>query len=221
MAANNTEKARIGLCESQPATAEGVRLYLAQSQELDCSWAVSHPGAGLQLARQQPVDLLMLDKIYGQPAIFDTIASFHSFAPQVPVLVWGSQISEPEALRILQSGAAGLLRKTASIATLLECIRTLLAGGVWFEDLLRPAAANSAGRFDLTRREQQVLELVERGLRNKEIAEELGIRPGTVKIHLRHIFEKKGVKGRSGLAIARLGGHPAGSSGCLQAAERS
>jgi DNA-binding CsgD family transcriptional regulator len=50
-------------------------------------------------------------------------------------------------------------------------------------------------------REQQVLELVEQGLKNREIARELGIRPGTVKIHLKHIFEKTGVRGRVGLAI--------------------
>jgi DNA-binding NarL/FixJ family response regulator len=56
----------------------------------------------------------------------------------------------------------------------------------------------------LTAREQQVLELVEQGMRNKDIAMELGIRPGTVKIHLKHIFEKTGVRGRYGLALTGL-----------------
>jgi DNA-binding NarL/FixJ family response regulator len=56
-------------------------------------------------------------------------------------------------------------------------------------------------RSELTAREQQVLELVEQGCKNKEIAQELGIRPGTVKIHLKHIFEKTGVRGRYGLAL--------------------
>ena len=49
-----------------------------------------------------------------------------------------------------------------------------------------------------------MLELVEQGLKNKEIARELGIRPGTVKIHLKHIFEKTGVRGRYGLALTGL-----------------
>jgi len=56
----------------------------------------------------------------------------------------------------------------------------------------------------LTAREQQVLELVEQGFKNKEIATDLGIRPGTVKIHLKHIFEKTGVRGRYGLALSGL-----------------
>jgi DNA-binding NarL/FixJ family response regulator len=63
---------------------------------------------------------------------------------------------------------------------------------------------NKEARLGLTPREQQVLELVEQGLRNKEIARELGIRPGTVKIHLKHIFEKTGVRGRYGLALSGL-----------------
>jgi two-component system nitrate/nitrite response regulator NarL len=64
--------------------------------------------------------------------------------------------------------------------------------------------AERGARSDLTAREVQVLELVEQGFKNKEIAVELGIRPGTVKIHLKHIFEKTGVKGRYGLAITGL-----------------
>ena len=49
-----------------------------------------------------------------------------------------------------------------------------------------------------------MLQLVEQGFKNKEIALELGIRPGTVKIHLKHIFEKTGVRGRYGLALSGL-----------------
>ena len=49
-----------------------------------------------------------------------------------------------------------------------------------------------------------MLELVEQGFKNKDIANELGIRPGTVKIHLKHIFEKTGIHGRYGLALRGL-----------------
>jgi len=56
----------------------------------------------------------------------------------------------------------------------------------------------------LTARELQVMELVERGMKNKDIGDELGIRTGTVKIHLKHIFEKTGIRGRYGLALSGL-----------------
>ena len=74
------------------------------------------------------------------------------------------------------------------------------------EDCVFHDAARADGypRSELTAREHQVLELVEQGFKNKEIALELGIRPGTVKIHLKHIFEKTGVRGRYGLALNGL-----------------
>ena len=59
-------------------------------------------------------------------------------------------------------------------------------------------------RSQLTNRESQVVVLVEQGLRNREIGRMLGIQTGTVKIHLKHIFEKTGVRGRYGLAFTGL-----------------
>jgi len=50
-----------------------------------------------------------------------------------------------------------------------------------------------------------VTELIEQGCRNKDIALALGIRLGTVKVHLKHIFEKMGIRGRFGLAFSRVG----------------
>ena len=70
--------------------------------------------------------------------------------------------------------------------------------------LHQPDRVSGSGRASLTFREQQVAELVEHGLKNKEIARSLGICPGTVKIHLKHIFEKTGVRGRYGLALSGL-----------------
>jgi DNA-binding NarL/FixJ family response regulator len=88
----------------------------------------------------------------------------------------------------------------------MTCIHTVVSGGTWMEeemlgDLERPVRS---GRSPLTARELQVMELVERGLKNKDIAASLGIRTGTVKIHLKHIFEKTGIRGRYGLAISGL-----------------
>jgi DNA-binding NarL/FixJ family response regulator len=115
-------------------------------------------------------------------------------------------MTEAEALRLLQAGARGIVRKTADLSSLLSCLRTVASGRSWMEDCVFRDSARQSGypRSELTAREHQVLELVEQGFKNKEIAMELGIRPGTVKIHLKHIFEKTGVRGRYGLAINGL-----------------
>ena len=108
---------------------------------------------------------------------------------------------------LLREGVGGVLRKNCSADTFVRCLEGVLEGRTWVEDFGfsdeivqdLPVVHSS-----LTSRERQVLELVEQGMRNKEIAIELGIRPGTVKIHMKHIFEKTGVHGRYGLAIQGL-----------------
>jgi DNA-binding NarL/FixJ family response regulator len=115
-------------------------------------------------------------------------------------------MTEAEALRLLQAGARGIIRKTAELANILACLATVASGRSWMEDSVfrETVHHDHHPHSELTPRERQVLELVEQGFKNKEIAVELGIRPGTVKIHLKHIFEKTGVRGRYGLAINGL-----------------
>ena len=106
---------------------------------------------------------------------------------------------------MLQAGAQGVVRKTAALGDLMSCIRSVAAGGTWMEeDLIGGGRPIRAARSPLTIREMQVMELVEGGMKNKEIGCRLGIRTGTVKVHLKHIFEKTGVRGRYGLAISGL-----------------
>jgi len=165
--------------------------------------------AGGALPEVNLPDVLLVDKAFGIQAILDWLARVRPATDQSGrpgVVVWGISISEAEALRFLQAGARGILRKTAPVPVVLACLRTVAAGRSWMED----AVFREIGRTDryprseLTAREQQVLELVEQGFKNKEIAQDLGIRPGTVKIHLKHIFEKTGVRGRYGLALNGL-----------------
>jgi len=135
-----------------------------------------------------------------------SISELRMATPETGVVVWGHSLTEADALRLLQTGVRGILRKSSDIFQVLSCLRAVAGGNTWVEDSIFRDSYTSGrpGRNDLTDREQQVLELVERGLKNKEIALDLGIRPGTVKIHLKHIFEKTGVHGRYGLALNGL-----------------
>jgi DNA-binding NarL/FixJ family response regulator len=193
----------VGMCETQPITAEGVRTALETNGENEVAWVVGNLPVAHQLLLHQPPDVLLLDKAFGAQAVLDLLAELRNARMPCAAVVWGVSMTEAEALRLLQSGARGIMRKTADAATLRECIRAVAGGGAWMEDcVFRDGLRQErSGRHELTAREQQVLELVEQGMKNREIASELGIRPGTVKIHLKHIFEKTGVRGRYGLAL--------------------
>ena len=149
---------------------------------------------------------MLLDKAFGIHSIVQWMIDQRQLLIGTAVAVWGVSINEAEALRFIQAGAKGVIRKTAASTALVNCLRSIANGSTWMEDsifrdsLRRPGYSHS----DLTPRELQVLTLVEQGLKNSEIAMELGIRPGTVKIHLKHIFEKTGVRDRYGLALSGI-----------------
>lgn len=201
---SNAESGRamtVLICDTQPVTVEGVRALLEQSSDLRFLEGADSLNEAADIARQSSPDVLMVDKAFGVQAILEWLAA--NPLAGTAIIVWGVSVTEAEALRFLQSGARGILRKTAGVASVIACLRSVASGRSWMEDcVFRDASrADRYPRSELTAREQQVLELVEQGCKNKEIAVELGIRPGTVKIHLKHIFEKTGVRGRYGLAL--------------------
>jgi DNA-binding NarL/FixJ family response regulator len=150
--------------------------------------------------------MLMVDKGFGMQAVVDWLAALRTEESAPSTIVWGSSLSEGETLRFLQAGARGVLRKTSTLDSVLNCLRAVSSGGTWVdEDMARDRDRSvRAGHSPLTSRELQVMELVERGMKNKDIGAALGIRTGTVKIHLKHIFEKTGIRGRYGLALSGL-----------------
>jgi two-component system nitrate/nitrite response regulator NarL len=206
----------VSVCETQPVTAEGLRTLLGGCADLKFVETTDSLNRAMNVVRHSPPDVLLIDKAFGMQAILEWLGEREAHQGTTPdtgrddglgnrpgIVIWGVSVTEAEALRFLQAGARGILRKTAGLPAVLACLRTVAAGRSWMEDCVfrDQARSDRYPRSELTAREQQVLELVEQGSKNKEIAQELGIRPGTVKIHLKHIFEKTGVRGRYGLAL--------------------
>ncbi len=199
---------RVSVCDTQPVTAEGIRTLLSGCSDLQFLESTDSLTRATELLYKSFPDVLMLDKAFGIQAILEwlsaaKLARAGADEPLPAIVIWGVSVTEAEALRFLQAGALGILRKTARVPVVISCLRAVATGRSWMEEsVFRDSSrADRYPRSDLTAREQQVLELVEQGFKNKEIAQDLGIRPGTVKIHVKHIFEKTGVRGRYGLAL--------------------
>jgi two-component system, NarL family, nitrate/nitrite response regulator NarL len=194
----------VGVCDTQPVTIEGLQSLLRDCEDLRVIGSATNLFSGLELVQNHNPSIVIIDKAFGLPAIMDWLANLRSTA--TCSVVWGVSMNEAEALRIMQAGAQGVMRKTAEPATVLACLRTVAEGKTWMEDSLLGDNEKSVrhSRSNLTPREQEVVELVEQGLKNKDIGVSMGIRPGTVKIHLKHIFEKTGIRGRYGLALSGL-----------------
>ena len=202
---NESNQTRVVVvCDTQPLAIEGIRSLLSQSEGLSFAGGITSLLGGMELVRTLTPDVMLLDRSFGDLGVAEVLSYLRS-NPTVSVVVWGHGIGEPDALRMLQAGAKGVLRKTASPATVINCLRAVCEGQTWMEEQIFGEDPRSiTGRSPLTARENQVLELIEKGFRNREIGSTLGIQTGTVKIHLKHIFEKTGIRGRYGLALTGL-----------------
>ncbi len=124
----------------------------------------------------------------------------------VKVLAISLPESEGDVIACAEAGAAGYVPRDASLADLVTAIRSVARGEALCSPriaaaLLRRLAARSLvgeGRMRrLTARELEIVELLDEGLSNKEIATRLSIEVATVKNHLHHVFEKLSVTGRA------------------------
>ena len=202
---NNAAGKPVLICDTQPVAIEGLRCLLGTSETLHFAGSISTLEAASELMRAMAPAAIVLDKGLGTKAILDWLHEAVTTGNSAPV-VWGVGITESEALRFLQAGARGILRRTAEPALMLECLLAVTSGLTWMEEGIFGSSDNllEPRRSRLTVREHQIAELVEQGLRNRDIGRTLGIQTGTVKIHLKHIFEKTGVRGRYSLALTGL-----------------
>jgi DNA-binding NarL/FixJ family response regulator len=196
----------IAVCDTEPIAIEGLRSLLESVEGVRVVAGETSFAEGIEAVHQLQPGILVIDKAFGARTVMDCPRELRKLECQTAVVVWGAAIAETEALRFLQAGCSGVVRKTARLEAMLTCLREVARGATWMEeDLVREMGRPvRLSRNPLTAREMQVMELVERGLKNKDIGEELGIRTGTVKIHMKHIFEKTGVRGRYGLALSGL-----------------
>src|SRR5450759_3642710 len=196
----------LAVCDPEPVAMEGLRRLMESIDGPRVVAVETNMESAVTAVRKLQPSLLVVDKVFGLPTLTSWVRLLHTAEEPTAVIVWGTLMSESEALRFLQAGVAGVIRKTAPLAELAGCIRTVAAGGNGVErGVLRdPRLPLRTGRSALTPRENEVMDLVERGYKNREIGQSLGIRTGTVKIHLKHIFEKTGIRGRYGLALSGL-----------------
>jgi two-component system, NarL family, nitrate/nitrite response regulator NarL len=194
-------KISVFVCEPQPIIVEGLQKVLAETSDLVLAGAVARPADAIEAVQRIRPNIVLIDGSSGLTAALRLLGHMKTAAPAHPVL-WVVDLPEMDAFRALQMGARGIVKKTLPTPRLVECLREVGAGQIWMQE--SDQVAEFLQRKDasrLTPREKEVVRLICRGLRNRQIAENLHITPGTVKVHLMHIFEKTGLKDRLALAV--------------------
>jgi DNA-binding NarL/FixJ family response regulator len=198
------ETITVYVCESQPIVIEGLKRALEGHSDLQLVGAsLSIADALESIAAVQP-SIILLDQAAGSKAAFELIPKIRMRSQHSHPILWVTNVTEVESFRALQNGMRGILKKTLPVESVVECLRAVGRGNIWIENSISNQVVGFLNRRNLPRltpREYEIVALICRGMKNKQIAGELSITIGTVKVHLMHIFEKTGVKDRFELAL--------------------
>ena len=149
-----------------------------------------------------PGDTLASALLASGVSLFGRSFKYHRPRGVLTAGVDDSALLEAKSLKV-----QGIVLKNSDPAYLIECLESVRGGRTWIDPELATrarqlaAAPQRARHLQLAPRERQLIGFVRKGLRNREIAEQLGVTEGTVKVYLHAIFEKLGVATRTELAI--------------------
>lgn len=203
---------RLLIAEDDPLTLEGIKLLLTGTLFEIVDTVRDGETVLERLASKRP-DMLLLDFDMPKRSGLDVLRTLRERGDKRPVVLLTGSMSDRRAYEALQVGLNGLVLKSAAPKNLLTCLDAVLHGRRWIEHevlqrameiSLNPDEDGSDPLQPLSRRERAIVALVLQGMRNKQIAGELGIAEGTVKVHLNRIYDKLGVGSRTELALAAV-----------------
>jgi DNA-binding NarL/FixJ family response regulator len=198
------------LADDHPLVLDGLRSLLAREPDMAVLACCADGLAALQAVEQHRPDILVLDLRMPRLDGLGMLQELGGRGLRTRVILLAAELRAAQVAEANRLGVRGLLLKDVALATLVQCIRTVQEGGRWPEQrsmgsVMAQWLKQSRGENDpaasLTARELQVVRCVARGLRNREIAAELAINEGTVKIHLHNACRKLDVDGRLALSV--------------------
>ncbi|HSG77319.1 MAG TPA: response regulator [Burkholderiales bacterium] len=207
---------RVLLIDDHALVRKGIE-ELLQSRGVQVVAAVGSGEEGVRRARELPADLILLDvKMPGMNGI-DTLHALRAAGVRAPVVMLTMSREDADLGAALRAGAQGYLLKDIEPEELVPALQAALEGSnvvarelvgslarlVGGEAGAEPAAPRPAAPFsELTPREREILERIADGLSNKMIARALDISDGTVKLHVKAILRKLGMRSRVEAAVA-------------------
>jgi two-component system nitrate/nitrite response regulator NarL len=157
-----------------------------------------------EIDRLRP-DILLLDLQMPRGSGMDVLRRIRTDGAPLRVVLLTAAIDDLSLLEATSLKVEGMVLKNSDPAYLIQCLDRVSGGHSWIDPELAERSAQLAEALahgtPLAPRERALIGFVRKGLRNREIAEQLGITEGTVKVYLHGLFEKLGVNSRTELAI--------------------
>lgn len=191
---------RIVIADDHAVVRKGLRLILADADELHVAGEAESADELLTLLRTRPVDAVLLDVGLGDRDGIEVLKQIRASFPRLPVLMISMHSEDVFAIRALRAGASGYIEKSAAPELLLDAVRRIAAGGKWVSASMAERltsriggdAADSLPHERLSDREFEIFRLLGSGRSVTEIARALNLSVKTVSSHRANILAKTG-----------------------------
>ena len=194
---NTDGRIRILVADDHPVVRAGLAAVLVQQADLQLVAEAENGERAVALFREHQPDVCLMDL---RMPVMDGVEAIRTITAEFPagrILALTTYEGDADIRRALEAGARGYLLKDMLLTEVIGAIRTVHSGNRVIPTAVAARLAEFPERSDLTERELEVLQLVARGLSNKEVARAIGRTDETVKIHLKNTFAKLGVADRT------------------------
>ncbi len=207
---SNEDSISILIIDDHPLFRKGLADLIGMDPELRLIGEAPSGEEGLKLAETLQPELILLDLNMKGMSGLDTLEALKKTDLESYVVMLTVSNNESDVTAALRLGADGYLLKDMEPEHVLEQIQVAASGRLAITDSLtellaralredaKPKTPNEAG---LTNREQEILGLIAEGMSNKQIARELDITEGTIKVHVKHLLKKLNLRTRLEAAV--------------------
>ena len=203
---------RIAIVEDNRVIRESLMEFVKTDKECECVCACTTAEQALKEIPKRQVDIVLMDIQLPDISGIECTARLKQLLPAVQIIMVTVYEDTERIFKALRAGACGYLLKRCTPEELVSAIREVRQGGApMSREIARKvilsfqepvtAAAEVEG---LSPREREILELLAEGFPNKQIAARVGLTDGTVRWHLRHVYNKLHVRSRTEAALKFL-----------------
>ncbi len=188
---------RILIADDHPLFRDGLAALLQQQPSIAVVGSAGDGQETVELFQALQPDVVLVDLRMPPDDGVAVVEALRAVSPTARVIVLSAFDADDDVLRAIQAGAAGYLLKMASPTELADAIAQVHRGQTALPPRVATKLASHVGRPRLTDRQDEVLQLIARGMTNQEIGQHLNIVEGTVKAHVKSILEKLGARDRT------------------------
>jgi DNA-binding NarL/FixJ family response regulator len=195
---------RVMIADDHPIVCLGLATMIDSQPDMTVVAQASNGREAVEMFTQHTPDVTLIDLRMPEMSGVDAIKAIRARHPGAVFIVLTTYQGDEDIHKAMAAGAQGYLLKGMPHDDLLEAIRRVKGGSQYLPPSVRSSLANRLPSSELSPRELQILELIVKGLSNKQIADRLGITEGTVKWHVNAILGRMNVSDRTQAAVAAL-----------------